>query len=158
MTSILFVCLGNICRSPMAQGALEQWARRSGRSDLIVASAGTAGYHIGEAPDRRAQAIAREFGVDISMQTAAQLAPEDFYRYGHIVCMDRQNLAAAQRICPPDATAQLSLLLSHGAGGHGEEVPDPYYGGDDGFHRVWTMINDAVEGLMKRVDADARRS
>ena len=145
-SSILFVCLGNICRSPLAEAALRAEARRL-RLDLIVDSAGTGNWHAGEAPDPRAQATARRHGVDISGLKARQVTPADFRRFTHIVALDHDNLADLRRLAPTDATAELSLLLDHVPGREGQAVADPYFGDDDGFEVTWAEVTAAARTL-----------
>ncbi|AHE54330.1 low molecular weight protein-tyrosine-phosphatase [Sphingomonas sanxanigenens] len=151
--SVLFVCLGNICRSPLAEAALHAEAERRGL-DLLVDSAGTGGWHAGDAPDRRAQAVARRNGVDISGLRARQVTPGDFRRFDRIVALDPQNLGDLRRIRPADATADLSLLLDHVPGRAGEAVADPYYGDDAGFDVTWA---DVTAGARALADAIGQR-
>lgn len=143
--SVLFVCLGNICRSPLAEGAFRaEIARR--KLPIVTDSAGTAAYHIDQKPDPRAIATAKRNGVDISGLRGRQVKPADFTRFDHIVAMDAENLANLQRIMPADATAQLSLMLDW-AERSGESVQDPYYGDDDGFNVTWADVVAASRGL-----------
>ncbi|BAR98505.1 low molecular weight protein-tyrosine-phosphatase [Blastochloris viridis] len=150
--AVLFVCLGNICRSPLAEAAFR---REIGRLDLDVEvdSAGTGNWHVGEPPDSRAQAVARKYGIDISTYRARQVKPDDFRRFSHIVALDRDNLATLQRMRPNDAAAELSLLLDHVPGRHGQPVADPYFGGDDGFAITWADVTTGAEALAKRLVA-----
>jgi protein-tyrosine phosphatase len=145
--AILFVCMGNICRSPLAEAAFRQVARRLDLDVAAVDSAGTGGWHAGDAPDRRAQAEALRHGVDMSGYRARQVVPEDFRRFTHILALDADNLADLRAIAPADATARLGLLLDHAEGRAGESVPDPYYGDRDGFARTWRDVSAAAEGL-----------
>lgn len=149
-SSILFVCLGNICRSPLAEAALRAEAERL-RLDLIVDSAGTGNWHAGEPPDPRAQATARRHGVDISGLKARQVKPADFRRFTHIVALDHDNLETLRRLAPRsengDATAELSLLLDHVPGREGQAVADPYFGDDDGFEVTWAEVTAAARTL-----------
>jgi protein-tyrosine phosphatase len=124
--SVLFVCLGNICRSPLAEAALRQEIGRLGL-DVEVDSAGIGGWHVGDPPDKRAQRIALKNGMDISIYRARQVRTEDFHRFTHIVALDLENLKALEAMKPSAATAQLSLLLDHAGGRKGEAVADPYY-------------------------------
>ena len=143
--SVLFVCLGNICRSPLAEGAFRaEVARR--KLPVVTDSAGTAAYHIDEKPDPRAIATAKRNGVDISTLRGRQVKPADFTRFDHIVAMDADNLANLKRIMPANATARLSLMLEW-AGRKGESVQDPYYGDDDGFNVTWADVVEASKGL-----------
>ncbi|MBA4808732.1 low molecular weight protein-tyrosine-phosphatase [Brevundimonas sp.] len=150
MPSILFVCLGNICRSPLAEAALRAEAERL-RLDLIVDSAGTGNWHAGEPPDPRAQATARRHGVDISGLRARQVTPADFRRFTHVIALDHDNLANLRRIMPDDATAELSLLLDHLPGREGQAVTDPYFGDDAGFEVTWSEVTAAAERLAERL-------
>lgn len=143
--AVLFVCLGNICRSPLAEAAFRMEAERLGLA-VEVDSAGTGDWHRGEPPDRRAQATARRNGVDIGGYRARQVRAEDFARYTHIVAMDADNLANLERLRPPGAQAELSLMLAH-AGRPGAPVEDPYYGGDDGFDVTWADVSAGARGL-----------
>jgi protein-tyrosine phosphatase len=145
-TRILMVCLGNICRSPMAQGVMERQAAAAGLG-VEVDSAGVGGWHEGEGPDRRAVAAARARGLDISAQRARQVRGGDFERFDLILAMDESNLAALERARPASARARLALLLDH-AEGPEREVPDPYYGGAQGFDRVLDLIEAGVAGVL----------
>ena len=144
--SILFVCLGNICRSPLAEAAFREEARRL-KLDAVTDSAGTGNWHIGSPPDPRAQAVALKNGVDISGLRGRQVKPADFRRFTQLVAMDHDNLANLRRIAPPDATAKLSLLLDHVEGRTGQAVADPYYGEDDGFDVTWADVTDGARAL-----------
>ncbi len=150
MTSVLFVCLGNICRSPLAEGALRAAAARAGL-DVTVDSAGTGGWHAGEPPDPRAQAAARRHGTDISGLRARQVRPEDFRRFDHVFALDRQNLRDLQAILPVDATAELGLLMDLVQGREGSSVADPYYGEDSDFDVTWDDVSAAAEVLVARL-------
>lgn len=148
--AVLFVCLGNICRSPMAEGALREAARKAGL-EIEVDSVGTAAYHIGEAPDPRAIATAMRHGIDISAALGRQLSERDFERFTHIFAMDKANMAGIKARAPRHSTAEIGLLLDLLDGRHGDAVPDPYYGGDDGFEACWQMIGEAVDVLVERL-------
>jgi protein-tyrosine phosphatase len=148
--AVLFVCLGNICRSPLAEAAFRAEAKRIGL-EVDVDSAGLGGWHAGEPPDPRARATARRHGIDISFYRARKLTKEDFRRFDIIVAMDNENLAALQRLQPRDARAQLSLLLDHVAGREGEDIPDPYYGDEADFETVWTDVSEAARGLAREL-------
>lgn len=144
--SVLFVCLGNICRSPLAEAAFREEARRL-KLEAAADSAGTGGWHVGDPPDPRAQAVARRNGVDISGLRGRQVKPADFRRFTHIVALDDDNLANLRRLAPPDATAELSLLLDHVEGRAGQPVADPYFGDDDGFDITWADVTAGARGL-----------
>ena len=151
--AVLFVCLGNICRSPLAEAAFRMEAARLGLA-VEVDSAGTGDWHRGEPPDHRAQAAARRNGVDIGGYRARQVTAEDFVRFTHIVAMDPDNLANLERLRPSGAQAALSLMLDH-AGRAGEPVEDPYYGGDEGFDVTWADVSAAARGLAQALNDGA---
>ncbi len=143
------VCMGNICRSPTAEGVLRRLAREAAVHDaLIIDSAGTHDYHIGKAPDDRAQEAAKQRGYDLSELRARQVSARDFLEYDYILAMDRDNLAALRRQCPPEHQHKVRLFLSFSERFPGHEVPDPYYGGRQGFDRVLDMVEDAARGLL----------
>lgn len=148
MGAVLFVCLGNICRSPLAEAALRLEAERVGLM-VEVDSAGTGCWHAGEAPDRRARAVARRHGVDIDHYRARQVEAADFHRFDHVVALDRANLAALEALRPEGARARLSLLLDHVPGRAGEAVADPYYGPDSGFEITWSEVTAGARGLVR---------
>lgn len=148
--SVLFVCLGNICRSPLAEGALRAEADRLGL-DLIVDSAGTGDWHAGEPPDERAQAVARRHGVDISALRARQVRPADFRRFTHVIALDHDNLAGLRKLAPADATAEVSLLLDHVEGREGQGVADPWFGDEAGFEVTWAEVTAAARALAARL-------
>jgi protein-tyrosine phosphatase len=148
--SVLFVCLGNICRSPLAEGAFRAAALRSGL-ECLVDSAGTASYHIGNRPDPRAIAIASINGVDITGQSARQIAHADFYRFSHIITLDRANLEGVRARAPRDGSAKLAMLLDAVDGRRGEPVADPYHGDAAAFEAAWSVINTGVEAWVTRL-------
>ncbi|MFZ5556809.1 MAG: low molecular weight protein-tyrosine-phosphatase [Pseudomonadota bacterium] len=155
---VLLVCMGNICRSPMAEGVVRHRmaaAELDGRVELD--SAGTHGYHVGEPPDPRARQAAARRGYDISGLRGRRVADEDFARFDLILAMDGDNLELLQQRCPPDAGSKLRLFTEFSARWQGQPVPDPYYGGADGFERVLDMIEDAATGLVAHVHEHARR-
>jgi protein-tyrosine phosphatase len=153
--SVLFVCLGNICRSPLAEAAFRAEAERIGL-DAEIDSAGTAEWHVGRPPDRRAVAAARRQGVDISHLRARQVAPADFQRFDHVVALDQSNLTALKAMRPEAARANLSLLLDHAEGREGEAVADPYYGDDADFDVTWRDVVRGAAGLARRIAAERR--
>jgi protein-tyrosine phosphatase len=145
---ILFVCLGNICRSPTAEGVFRAIAAQElADLELIIDSAGTAGYHLGEPPDRRTQEAASRRGYDISHLRARVVEPEDFERFDLILAMDRQNLSTLQRRAPVHARQRVRLFLEYAPQVGVSEVPDPYYGGPNGFEHVLDLIEAAARGL-----------
>lgn len=148
--SVLFVCMGNICRSPLAEAALRALAQARG-VELLIDSAGTGPWHVGEPPDRRSQSEAARHGVDISDQRARQVGRADFDRFDLIVAMDRDNLAHLRRMRPEGSRAELALLLDHVAGREGQEVGDPYYGGPEGFRIAWSDATEAAGGILDRL-------
>ena len=149
---VLFVCMGNICRSPTAEGVFRHHVDASGLSTHFeIDSAGTHAYHTGDAPDPRSQAKALEHDVDLSNQRARPVTEADFGNFDWILAMDRDNLKSLERITPEGATAQVSLLLEHGTSTEFDEVPDPYYGGARGFELVCQLIDDACSGLLKKL-------
>ncbi len=148
--AVLFVCLGNICRSPLAEAAFRREAERMG-IDAEIDSAGTGHWHVGEAPDWRARAVALRHGVDIGSYRARQVKQEDFRRFSHIVALDAENLAALHALKPKDATACLSLLLDHVQGRHGEAVADPYYGREEGFEVTWSDVIVGAKALARHL-------
>ncbi len=146
--AVLFVCLGNICRSPMAEGAFRAAAEAAGLS-LAIDSAGTAAYHVGDPPDPRAQETARKYGAEIGGLRGRQLVPEDFRRFTHVLVMDHANLANAQAIVPDDAITQPQLLLDWVPGREGAAVADPYYGGEEHFEDTWADVSRAAAALVE---------
>jgi protein-tyrosine phosphatase len=150
--AILFVCLGNICRSPLAEAAFRARMAEAGQ-DWIVDSAGTGGWHAGEAPDRRAQEVARRHGQDITEYRARQLKVEDYRRFTHIFALDHDNLATIRRQEPADAGAAVSLLLDAVAGREGQSVADPYFGSDEGFETTWNEVDAAARALVLQLMA-----
>jgi protein-tyrosine phosphatase len=144
--SVLFVCLGNICRSPLAEAAFRAEAERLGL-DVEVDSAGTGDWHIGHPPDRRATAVASRNGIDISHLRARRVTAGDFRRFDHIVALDAENLRDLQRMRPADGRAELSLLLDHVEGREGGAVADPYYGGDEHFDLTWRDVTEGARAL-----------
>lgn len=148
-TRILFVCLGNICRSPLAEGIFADVAAARGAAGrYVVDSAGTGAWHLGSPPDPRSIAVAARHGIDISGQRARRVAVEDFRRFDLILAMDRSNLADLRALEPSGTTARVALFLEF-AGGGATDVPDPYYGGADGFGQVYRMLREASERLVE---------
>ena len=147
--SVLMVCMGNICRSPMAEGIFRREIDRAGLQDMVaIDSAGTHDYHIGRPPDPRAQSAIGRRGVDISGLRGRQVADTDFEAFDYILAMDNANLSILKGNAPPHAREKVRLLLSYSGKFHNQEVPDPYYGGASGFEENLDMIEDAVAGLI----------
>jgi len=152
LIKVVFVCLGNICRSPTAEGAFRALVEREGLAGRIaVDSAGTGAWHLGEAPDPRAQAAARRRGVDISGIRARKATKADFGAFDYVLAMDRDNLAALKKLCPPGEEHRLGLLLDYAPEAATRDVPDPYYGGGQGFERVLDLIETASRGLLAHI-------
>jgi len=147
---ILLICMGNICRSPTAEGVLRRKLAQAGLADSVeVDSAGTLGYHAGEPPDPRAQKAAAKRGYDLSKLRARRVKEADFLRFDMILAMDRDNLAELRRACPAAQVSRLGLFLEYARNFEAEEVPDPYYGGPQGFEHVLDLIEDAADGLVE---------
>ena len=147
--AILFVCMGNICRSPTAEGVFRGKAHDAGLADqLVIDSAGTHAYHIGEQPDLRSQEFALKRGYDLSPQRARQVNASDFEKFDLIIAMDKDNLHNLQSLCPAQYQHKLKLMMSYATHSPSDVVPDPYYGGGRGFDTVLDYIEDASEGLL----------
>jgi protein-tyrosine phosphatase len=152
---ILFVCMGNICRSPTAEGVFTRLLReRAPELTVEVDSAGTHGYHVGEPPDRRAIAAAARRGVDISTLRARRVDAEDFARFDLILAMDQDNRSALLRMSPASLHERIRLLMEFAGDVEGMlDVPDPYYGGAVGFEQVLDLVERAAEGLLREIIA-----
>ncbi len=154
MTKVLFVCLGNICRSPTADGVFRKLlAGSDAAAHVEVDSAGTGDWHIGSGPDRRASAAASQRGYDLSSLRSRQVTPHDFVEFDHILAMDLTNLNDLRQLCPPQHHHKLRLFLDYAAGFSEQEVPDPYYGGADGFGHVLDLVEAASAGLLEHLQA-----
>lgn len=141
---VLMLCLGNICRSPMAEGILRYKAEKKGW-EIFLDSAGTGDWHVGENPDGRAVRFMRSKGIDISNLVARQIRKEDFYDFDVILAMDSQNFSDAKKIMPGNAKAKLELAMNLAYPGRNISVPDPYFGGIEGFEKVFDMLWEALE-------------
>jgi protein-tyrosine phosphatase len=149
---VLFVCMGNICRSPTAEGVFREFARRHAPDlELEVDSAGTHDYHVGEPPDPRALKAASTRGLDISGLRARQVEAADFERFDLILAMDRLNYETLRERSPPAFRSRIRLLLEFADDASREDVPDPYYGGPQGFEEVLDLLEDAAAGLLAEV-------
>lgn len=146
---VLFCCLGNICRSPTAHGVFESLVQARGLDDQIhIDSAGTGDWHIGKPPDRRSTAAAATRGYALDHLRARQVTGRDFRDFDLILAMDRENLRNLEALCPPDFHGELALFLSYAPDAGIDEVPDPYYGEEDGFAHVLDLVEQAAEGLL----------
>jgi low molecular weight protein-tyrosine phosphatase len=155
---ILFVCMGNICRSPMAEGYFRQlMEKRAGHLEITIDSAGTHGYHTGSPPDERAQAATRRRGIDISALAARNVVETDFEIFDYILAMDQDNLEDLMAKANPDYHDRIRLLLDFSPTDAGADVPDPYYGGTKGFERVLDLIEKAADGLLTELERAAER-
>ncbi len=149
---VLFVCMGNICRSPTAEGVFRHLVETGGHTAGIeIDSAGTHSYHAGNPPDVRAQEAARRRGVDLSDLRARRVNADDFHRFDYVLAMDKDNFADLRRICPPGQEHKLRLFLEFAEGRREREVPDPYYGGDSGFEQVLDLVEAASRGLLEEI-------
>ena len=149
---VLFVCMGNICRSPTAEGVFRHLVQQAQMQDVIeIDSAGTHAYHVGDAPDMRAQSAALKRGIDLSRQIARRVRLEDFEQFDYILAMDLDNLEHLQSWCPPGQEHKLSLFLEYASDLGEREVPDPYYGGASGFDRVLDLIETASRSLLETI-------
>jgi protein-tyrosine phosphatase len=152
---LLMVCLGNICRSPLAEGAVRAHLDRRGLDWVTVDSAGTGGWHAGEPPDPRSIAVAAASGVDIRAQRARKLVQADFQHFDWLLCADRSVLRDVRAAAPAEARERVALLLEWAGQGVGTDIPDPYTGGPEDFRRVWAMVDAAAAGIVARI-ASAR--
>ncbi|MDQ2075610.1 low molecular weight protein-tyrosine-phosphatase [Marinimicrobium sp. ABcell2] len=156
--NVMFVCLGNICRSPTAHGIFQHKVEQAGLADQIyIESSGTGGWHVGKAPDPRTLSAASRRGYDFSALRAQQVTEQDFQRFDYILAMDEVNLEDLRRMAPADFSGHLGLFLNFGNRRDYREVPDPYYGGGDGFNLVLDLVESAAEGLLDHLQQDFAR-
>ena len=154
--SVLFVCMGNICRSPTAEGVFRHFAAESGAVAMLeIDSAGTHAYHVGEPPDRRAQAAAERRGIALDYIRARRVTVEDFVRFDYVIAMDNDNVARLRDLAEPEQHHKIRLFLEFAEASE-QEVPDPYYGGSAGFERVLDLVEDASRGLLETLRSDKR--
>jgi protein-tyrosine phosphatase len=154
---VLFVCTGNICRSPTAEGIFHRFVDDAGLSgQILIDSAGTHGYHVGEAPDDRTCRAASLRGYDLSRLRARKFEREDFRRFDLVLAMDRDNHAHLARLARPEEEPKLKMMMEYSRKFREREVPDPYYGGTRGFELVLDMLEDAARGLLEAIRRDAR--
>lgn len=152
MIKILFVCMGNICRSPTAHGVFQKILQDHSLADVVaVDSAGTHAYHIGKGADERSQLAASHRGIDLSSLRARQVTPADFQNFDYVLAMDNDNLQHLEMICPPDRRNRLRLFMEFAPQMKKREVPDPYYGGSRGFEQVLDLVEAAAEGLLHHI-------
>jgi len=152
MVKVLFVCLGNICRSPTAEGVFTALIDREGLTDLVIVdSAGTGDWHVGDQPDRRAQAAAKARGYDLSMQRARQIKEMDFWDFDYVIAMDSQNHSDLSMMAPTNAQDRIRMFLSFAPKEGVTDVPDPYYGGANGFDHVLDLVEAASLGLLQEI-------
>jgi len=144
--------MGNICRSPTAEAVFRHYVENAGMSEqIMIDSAGTHDYHVGDKPDARAQRAAQQRGYDMSKLRGRQVVEADLLRFDYVLAMDKANLTILQRIAPPESESQVGLFLEYARHHNEREVPDPYYGGADGFERVLDMVEDAAQGLLEEI-------
>ncbi len=152
MVKVLFVCLGNICRSPTAEGVFRALVQREAPGlEMEIDSAGTGTWHIGHAPDRRSQQAALKRGIDLGGLRARRVEPYDFEHFDYILAMDSDNLAVLQSESPPEYRAKVRRFLEFAQETDTRDVPDPYYGNGDGFERVLDLVEDASRGLLQAI-------
>ncbi|GJH11675.1 low molecular weight phosphotyrosine protein phosphatase [Caballeronia novacaledonica] len=152
--AICFVCLGNICRSPSAEAVMRDLVERAKLAErIVIDSAGTGDWHIGEAPDERAQKAARKRGYDLSKLRGRQVAAADFARFDLFIVMDDANATALTAVCPPEYRDKIRLLMEFATNDDSRVVVDPYFGGEEGFEKVLDQCEDACESLLKALRA-----
>jgi len=148
--SVLLVCTGNICRSPLAEATMRAEAERRGLTPVID-SAGLGSWHIGDPPDRRSRLTAKRHGLSLEDQRARQITEQDFHDFDHIIAMDRSHVTGLRRRAPEGSPARISLILDHVPNRHGEEVEDPYYGPDSGFETTYEDVRQGAEHLARKI-------
>lgn len=153
MVKVVMVCLGNICRSPLAEGILQSKVSEN----IFVDSAGTANYHVGELPDKRSIAVAKKHGIDISKQRCNHFSVKHFEEFDHIYVMDKSNYENVIQLAPSEKAKQkVKLILNESHPNQNLEVPDPYYGGDEGFENVFQMLNEACNVIANKLKTDLK--
>jgi len=147
--AVCFVCLGNICRSPTAESVMRAQIDEADLAErIVVDSAGTGNWHVGKAPDERAQQAGRQRGYDLSALRARQITLDDFDRFDLLLAMDEKNLGNMRQLCPPEHRSKIRLLMEFASAGESREVDDPYFGGSEGFEHVLDQCEDACRGLL----------
>lgn len=155
VVKVLFVCMGNICRSPTAEGVFHRLVQNTGlEHKLLIDSAGTHDYHLGSPPDRRASAAAMTRGYDLSTLRGRQVNQRDFQDFDYILAMDKENLSNLHALCPPELLHKVTLFLEFSENFSESEVPDPYYGGAQGFEHVLDLVEDAGRGLLQKLERE----
>lgn len=155
MVRVLLVCMGNICRSPLAHGVVRQRLIDAGLAErVLIDSAGTHGFHVGSPPDERAQAAALRRGIDVSDLRARRVHSRDFELFDLVLAMDEENLEALREMAAGEHHVKIRLFMEYASGEAGRIVPDPYYGGLIGFERVLDMVEEAADGLLNRLRAE----
>ncbi len=154
---VLFVCMGNICRSPTAEGVFAQLLKQRHLTHYFeIDSAGTHAYHLNEAPDPRAQKAARKRGINLALLRARQVSLADFIEFDYLLVMDQENYEALERLCPTSYQSKVHYLMDYAPQFHTREVPDPYYGGEQGFERVLNYIEAATQGFLQALESIGR--
>lgn len=157
--SVMFVCMGNICRSPTAHGVFRELVQRAGlQGQIDIASSGTHDYHVGHPPDHRSQQAAQRRGIDISDLRAQQITAEDLERFDYVLVMDQANYRLVMQVCPEALRYKVRLFLEFAPQYKLRDVPDPYYGAGNGFERVLDLVEDASMGLLKALKRELARS
>ena len=150
--SVLFVCMGNICRSPTAEGVFRHLVRQEKLEDVIlIDSAGTHAYHVGNPPDNRALVVGERRGIELHDLRARRVSPEDFDLFDYVLAMDQDNYENLSAICPSGYETRLRMFMDYAPHLQIPEVPDPYYGGASGFERVFDMVEEAAKGLLEEI-------
>jgi len=157
MVKILFVCMGNICRSPTAEGVFRHKVAEAGLEDLIhIDSAGTHAYHVGQPPDTRAQNAARSHGFDLGKQRARRVTEDDFEHFDYLIAMDSDNESDLRSVCPAGYEHRIHRFLTFAPSSAEADVPDPYYGGSNGFDKVLNLVENAADGLLDHLRRHGR--
>lgn len=155
--TVLLVCMGNICRSPTAEGVLAHLVKQRGlEKRFVIDSAGTHAFHIGSAPDMRSQKAARDRGVELKHLRARQVTEADFDKFDYILVMDNDNYHNLREVCPPEQWHKVQLFLDYAPDAGHREVPDPYYGGSYGFERVLDLVESASEGFLNALEQQGK--
>lgn len=155
LIKVLFVCMGNICRSPTAEGVFAQLVKKNNLNNKIhIDSAGTHAYHVGEQPDHRSQEVAKKRGIDLSGLRGRQVISNDIIEFDYVLAMDNENYENLLNICPDGYESRISLFLSHASDLDVDEVPDPYYGGNSGFDYVLDITEEASKGLLYKIRSE----